>query len=205
MDGLPPDQKAKVHAERTKARVKTLGQIDSLLEKQYQDRMQQSGLDLTLSRMPALELRGVAKYTQYTAIHRDAIHEFYHGSWYMKHSWEASKAQAASYDYAIKAVLGLVGGSEGRKHKESGGPAPVFALVWVHLIHKLDFFPNTQSLKSSSSASFLTPTKNRSRHCAQCKIYVDRDQGGSENIAHIALAKIKCQERPKKYKPANHL
>lgn len=28
----------------------------------------------------------------------------------------------------IKAVLGLVGGSEGRKHKESDGPAPIFAI-----------------------------------------------------------------------------
>ncbi|OAQ25218.1 hypothetical protein K457DRAFT_1867105 [Linnemannia elongata AG-77] len=95
---------------------------------QYQRRMQDEGVDLILSRMPSLELGGVALYIQYTANYREAIREFYHGSWFMKHSWEASKAQTACYDYAIKAVLGLVGGSEGRKHKENEGPAPVFAL-----------------------------------------------------------------------------
>ncbi|KAF9944167.1 hypothetical protein BGZ72_002708, partial [Mortierella alpina] len=47
----------------------------------------------------------------------------------MKHSWEAGKAQRACYDYGIKVVLGLVGGSEGRKHKENEGPAPVFVVV----------------------------------------------------------------------------
>lgn len=90
--------------------------------------MEQSGLDLILSRMPSLDLGGVAEYIRYTAQYRDAIHEFFQGSWYMKHSWEASKAQTACYDYAIKAVLGLVGGSEGRKHQESDGPAPIFAI-----------------------------------------------------------------------------
>ncbi|KAG0059174.1 hypothetical protein BGZ89_000640 [Linnemannia elongata] len=39
-----------------------------------------------------------------------------------------SKAQTACYDYAVKTVLGLVGGSEGRQYKENEGPAPVFAL-----------------------------------------------------------------------------
>jgi hypothetical protein len=46
----------------------------------------------------------------------------------VKHSWEAARAQTASYDYAIKAVFGLVGGSEGRKHRSEDGPAPVFAI-----------------------------------------------------------------------------
>jgi len=93
-----------------------------------QGRLQESGLDLVLSRVPSLELGGVARYIQYTSQHRDALREFFQGSWYMRHSWEAGKAQRACYDYGIKAVLGLIGGSEGRKHKENDGPAPVFAV-----------------------------------------------------------------------------
>ncbi|KAG9319243.1 hypothetical protein KVV02_001178 [Mortierella alpina] len=46
---------------------------------EYQNRLQESGLDLVLSRMPSLNLGGVAQYIQYTAQHRDAIREFYHG------------------------------------------------------------------------------------------------------------------------------
>ncbi|KAF9304258.1 hypothetical protein BGZ91_008957 [Linnemannia elongata] len=90
--------------------------------------MEKSVLNLILSRMPSLDLGDVAQYIQYTAKFREAIHEFYHGGWYMKHSWETSKAQTACYDYAVKTVLGLVGGSEGRKYKENEGPALVFAL-----------------------------------------------------------------------------
>ena len=93
-----------------------------------QDRLQESGLDLVLSRVPSLQLGGVARYVQYTAEHRGTIRDFFQGAWYMKHAWEAGKAQRACYDYAIKAVLGLVGGSEGRKHKDTEGPAPVFAV-----------------------------------------------------------------------------
>ncbi|KAF9935636.1 hypothetical protein BGZ67_003237 [Mortierella alpina] len=82
---------------------------------QYQDRMQQSGLDLVLSWMPPLELGGVAEHIEYAAKYRDAIREFYHGRWFLKRSWEVSTAQTACYDYAIKAVHGLVGGSEGTR------------------------------------------------------------------------------------------
>ncbi|KAG9320188.1 hypothetical protein KVV02_008570, partial [Mortierella alpina] len=82
----------------------------TVFRQEYQTRLQESGLDLVLSRMPSLDLGGVAQNIQYTAQHRDAIREFYHGRWYLKHAWEAAKAQRACYDYGIKAVLGLVGG-----------------------------------------------------------------------------------------------
>ncbi|KAF9949975.1 hypothetical protein BGZ72_008275 [Mortierella alpina] len=199
---------------------------------QYQDRLQESGLDLVLSRMPSFELGGVVKYIEYTAKHREAILEFYHGRWYMKHSWEASKAQRACYDYGIKAVLGLVGGSEGRKHRERDGPAPVFAVglgsfdtqtglpskhskmeklfickavslgytvVGVH-----EYFTSAKCPRPDCD-NFLISDKNRSRFCTECRIYVDRDQGGSENIAHITLGQVRDQERPKKYKPTQPL
>ncbi|KAF9084483.1 hypothetical protein BGX29_002538, partial [Mortierella sp. GBA35] len=56
----------------------------------------------------------VDRYLAYMECHRSQIYDFYYGSlWYLRKAWDSKKAQQAAYDCGIKAVLGLVGGSEG--------------------------------------------------------------------------------------------
>ncbi|KAG0289603.1 hypothetical protein BGZ97_006426, partial [Linnemannia gamsii] len=137
-------------------------------------------------------------------------------------------AQDATYDLAIKAILAFGGVSEGKKF-EGDGPAPIFAIglgsfdtqtglsskhpqlekrfiikaraqsCTVVGVHE---FNTSAKCPRPTCDTYLKSDKNRSRYCTSCRIFVDRDQGGSENIAHIALAHIKEQRRPAKFKPS---
>ncbi|KAK3840737.1 MAG: hypothetical protein J3R72DRAFT_422603 [Linnemannia gamsii] len=99
----------------------------TMFRMERQRKLQETGLDVVQSRIPELKLGGVRAYLDYVELHRQDLYQFYHGPWYMKRAWDAAKAQDAAYDYAIKAVMGLVGASEGRKHI-GDGPPPIFAI-----------------------------------------------------------------------------
>ncbi|KAF9119588.1 hypothetical protein BGW39_000184, partial [Mortierella sp. 14UC] len=75
-----------------------------------------------------------------------------------------------------------------------------FVVVGVH-----EYFTSAKCPRVDCDA-FLSSRYKRSRYCARCDIYLDRDQAGSESIAHITLAQIRDQARPPKYMPqAAHL
>ncbi|KAF9349228.1 hypothetical protein BGX34_001916 [Mortierella sp. NVP85] len=67
--------------------------------------------------MPSMTLFGMGKYLEYlkTEDRRAQLYAFYSDKWFLKKTWDCSKAQQASYDYGIKAILGLVNGSEGHR------------------------------------------------------------------------------------------
>ncbi|KAK3844345.1 MAG: hypothetical protein J3R72DRAFT_522052 [Linnemannia gamsii] len=115
--------------------------------------------------------------------------------------------QSACCDCAIGAVLGLVGGSEDRKHKENEGPAPVFGLgpgsfdtqtglpskhpalekLFIRKAVALGYtvvgvhgFYTSAKCPRPDCDNFLISEKKRSRYCSECKIYMGQDQGGSE-------------------------
>ncbi|KAF9935717.1 hypothetical protein BGZ70_006896, partial [Mortierella alpina] len=48
---------------------------------------------------------------------------------------------------------------------------------------------------------FLVPCGKRSKFCPGCRMYVDRDVVGSENIGTICQAQITDQRRPAKFMP----
>ncbi|KAK3815058.1 MAG: hypothetical protein J3Q66DRAFT_402029 [Benniella sp.] len=49
----------------------------------------------------------------------ETLLEFYHSNWYRKKRWDLQKASTACMDLAIKGVLTMAGGSEGRKLEET--------------------------------------------------------------------------------------
>lgn len=49
--------------------------------------------------------------------------------------------------------------------------------------------------------NFLETVPSRSKYCRSCKVYLDRDVVGSENIARICEAQLINQRRPAKFMP----
>jgi hypothetical protein len=99
----------------------------------YERRLMQAGLTRVVSAIPPLKLGGVVTYLQYldatgaSPTVRSRLMAFYQSTWYLKKAWDLSKAQTACFDYGIKAILRLVGGSEGRSY-QGAGPPPIFAI-----------------------------------------------------------------------------
>ncbi|KAF9361875.1 hypothetical protein BGX34_006860, partial [Mortierella sp. NVP85] len=49
--------------------------------------------------------------------------------------------------------------------------------------------------------NFLETVPSRSKYCRSCKVYLDRDVVGSENLARICEAQLINQRRPAKFMP----
>ncbi|KAF9945248.1 hypothetical protein BGZ72_001530 [Mortierella alpina] len=149
---------------------------------------------------------------------------------YLRKQWDMRKAQEASYDYAIKPIMGLGGASDCTKRDESR-PNVNFAvglgsfnsqtgLQSKHeaLIRKLvirvrslkhgvygvhEYFTSARCPRRSCN-SFLQPVpKSRSRYCRSCEACFDRDHVGSENIGILCQTQILQQQRPDKFKLTN--
>ncbi|KAF9984103.1 hypothetical protein BGZ65_000988 [Modicella reniformis] len=66
-----------------------------------------ASVQMVESLMPSMTLSGIADYLKYleTDGRRQKLFDFYGHSWFLSKSWDVSKAQQASYDYGIKAIL----------------------------------------------------------------------------------------------------
>ncbi|KAF9280726.1 hypothetical protein BGZ68_007048 [Mortierella alpina] len=195
-----------------------------------QERKVATGIDILESRMPSMTLQGIGGYLQYLREEgrREQLFAFYLSPWYMRKAWDMRKAQQASYDYAIKAIMRLGGVSDCTKRDETR-PNVVFAVCLGSfnsqtglpnkhgaLIRKLvirarslgygvygvhEYFTSAKCPRRSCNSFLQSITKSRSRYCKSCKAYFDRDHVGSENIGIICQAQILHQRHPDKYKP----
>ncbi|CAO3565491.1 unnamed protein product [Mortierella alpina] len=95
-----------------------------------QQRKAEAGVDEAESNIPTFSRRTLSQYFEYLlrpiddtpnqeTTNLDRILEFYRSKWIMKKAWDCKKAQRSCIDLAIKGILRLAGGSEGRK-RESG-------------------------------------------------------------------------------------
>ncbi|KAF9950747.1 hypothetical protein BGZ72_007645, partial [Mortierella alpina] len=197
-----------------------------------QDRKAASGIDVLESKMPSMNLQGIRRYLDYlrNENRRETLFNFYLSRWYLKKDWDMRKAQEASYDYAIKAIMGLAGASEGSA-KDDTKPSIVFAvglgsfdsrtgLPSKHsaLIRRLvirvkslgygiygvhEYFTSAKCPRKNCTSFLQAIPKSRSKFCTHCKAYFDRDQVGSENIGTICQMQMLHQHRPDKFKPAS--
>ena len=89
----------------------------AIFRRLLEEKKHASGIDTLESLMPSMALFGMAKYLSYlsTEKRREQLYAFYSDKWFLKKTWDCRKAQQASYDYGIKAILGLVHGSEGHR------------------------------------------------------------------------------------------
>lgn len=102
----------------------------TLFRRRLQEEKEAAGIQIVESLMPPMTLSGIKDYLKYleTDGNRRKMHAFYHDRpWFIKKTWDHHKAQQASYDYGIKAILNLGGASEGRR-KIPSDQAVVFAI-----------------------------------------------------------------------------
>ncbi|KAF9976836.1 hypothetical protein BGZ75_000149, partial [Mortierella antarctica] len=89
-----------------------------MFRRRLEERKAEAGIDVVESKLPAMSLHSMEQYLQYLDQdgNRAKLVAFYHDPWFLKKSWDMKKAQVASMDYGIKALLSLVDdhkGSEG--------------------------------------------------------------------------------------------
>ncbi len=94
-----------------------------------QERKAANGVDILESRMPSMSIGGIRGYLEYLQNNnrREQLFDFYLSQWYLRKQWDMRKAQEASYDHAIKAIMGLGGASDYQKRDE-GEPNVLFAV-----------------------------------------------------------------------------
>ncbi|KAF9980469.1 hypothetical protein BGZ75_008408, partial [Mortierella antarctica] len=78
------------------------------------------------------------------ATNLDKILGFYRTKWIMKKAWEAKKAQRSCIDLAIKGILRLAGGSEGRKREV--GERRVIICIGLAGFHSQTGLPSKRSV-----------------------------------------------------------
>ncbi|KAF8945964.1 hypothetical protein BGZ46_005912, partial [Entomortierella lignicola] len=135
-------------------------------------------------------------------------------------------AQNACFDYVIKAILKMAGGSNGARRdankdaviciglgsfKTNRGQVSKHGLLTKKLVEKAKSlnYPIVGCHEYYTSAkcprpgcdSFLENVPYRSKYCRNCKAYFDRDAVGAENIARVCESQIRYQSRPEKYMP----
>ncbi|KAF9944578.1 hypothetical protein BGZ65_011845, partial [Modicella reniformis] len=85
-------------------------------------------IDLIESLMSPMSLNGMNNNLWYlnTDDRRDMLYNFSGHKWYLRKTWDFRKAQQATYDYGVKAILELGNGSEGRSKVDN--QSVVFAI-----------------------------------------------------------------------------
>ncbi|KAF9962789.1 hypothetical protein BGZ65_007941 [Modicella reniformis] len=91
----------------------------TIFRRRLEEEKEIASVQMVESLMPPMTLSGIADYLKYleTDGRRQKLYDFYSRSWFLRKSWDVSKAQQASYDYGIKAILGLAGASEDTRRK----------------------------------------------------------------------------------------
>ncbi|KAF9941480.1 hypothetical protein BGZ70_006234 [Mortierella alpina] len=146
-----------------------------------------------------MTIQGIRGYLEYLREdrRRELLFDFYLSRWYLRKQWDMRKAQEASYDYAIKSIMGLGDASDCTKRDESK-PNVIFAVG-------LGSF-NSQTGLPSKHGALIRKLVIRARslgYCQNCEAYFDRDHVGSENIGILCQTQILQQQRPDKFKPIN--
>ncbi|KAF9217482.1 hypothetical protein BGZ59_003810 [Podila verticillata] len=229
-----------------KVRRSFLSQPDVRFRNALQDRKAAEGINQLESQIPEFSRATLERHFFYlTSCHHlpgtvqgtwtvwDRILNFYQGSsWYLKKKWEVSKARTACLDYAIKAILRLAGGSEGRKHRtddrpvvmclglgsfnsQSGLPSKHSVLerrlvikartLGYTIVGVNEFWTSAKCPRPQCNSFLRNVGRARSKYCGSCRMHFDRDAVGSENIAWIGDSQIRHQCRPPKFKPPDRL
>ncbi|KAG0262748.1 hypothetical protein BG011_009788 [Mortierella polycephala] len=78
--------------------------------------------------IPPFSRSNIHKYLDYMTMdgNQKKLLNFYYSSWFRQKSWDMKKAQHATFDYDIKALLGLAKGTKGDKKKNE--VSTVFAI-----------------------------------------------------------------------------
>jgi len=189
-------------------------------------RKAEAGIDKAESAIPTFSRATLTQYFEYMLQSASSI-SFYRSHWILKKSWDLKKAQRSLIDLSIKAILGLAGGTEGRKREVEERPVVIciglasfnsqtglpskHSRLEQQLVQKAkalgylvlgahEYFTSAKCPRPDCD-NFLRQLKNRTKYCERCKTYYDRDAVGSENIAWVCQAQILDGRRPAKYKP----
>ncbi|KAF9276140.1 hypothetical protein BGZ68_010242 [Mortierella alpina] len=203
-----------------------------------EERKAEAGVDKAESYIPTFSRATLTQYFEYLmrpidstpdqeTTNLDEIHGFYRTKWIMKKAWECKKAQRSCIDLAIKGILRLAGGSEGRRREvwerrviiciglasfnsQTGLPSKHSILV-RRLVERAkslgyvvvgahEYFTSAKCPRPNCT-EFLRAVKGRTRYCPSCKMFLDRDAIGAENIGRVCQAQVVDGRRPAKYKP----
>ncbi|KAF8936078.1 hypothetical protein BGZ58_004639, partial [Dissophora ornata] len=202
-----------------------------------EERKAAHGISELEARIPSFRVETIEEYLAYLeapgtdgTTARIRLCDFYSSRWMVRKRWDVRKAQQATYDYAVAALLGLAKDSVSQSQGSQTGPQVVFAIglgsfdSQTGLPSKHGVLEKMFVSKAKSSGytvigaheyytsarcprdqclAFLENDKRRSKYCRSCQMYFDRDIVGSENIATVCLSQIQHQCRPAKFMPSS--
>lgn len=193
-----------------------------------QRRKDDHGITRLESQLPSFRRDNMDEFFRYITERPDGCVEsrlsqlmrFYEHRWNLKKGWDVKKAQTATYDYVIQRLLRMMRGQEDQQSVLSVGLGSFTSTIGMpskhtnimkHVVVRIkslgypvvgthEYFTSARCPRPACS-NFLETILPRSKYCRNCKVYLDRDAVGSENIAWICKAQIADQYRPAKFKP----
>ncbi|KAG9067690.1 hypothetical protein KI688_011277 [Linnemannia hyalina] len=185
---------------------------------------------VTIRDLPTITWRVIEYVTELEQVEQ-RLKKFYTGDdhRYQRRRWDMARARQAEYQTIAERLLGIVGGSLGRRVEDNKDTDPIligvglgqFAsksrLSSLHSTFLSYFIQKARSLgyvvvglnefytskKCPRCTHFVAQVTLRTLYCFHCQIYHHKDVMAAENMSKIALRHLVRQERPDYLQPIN--
>ncbi|KAG0307490.1 hypothetical protein BGZ97_000378, partial [Linnemannia gamsii] len=185
------------------------------------------------SRLPPFRGPGasVIQYVKELEQAEQRLKAFYAGNkhQFRKHHWDMERAKQADYQAIAERLLGIIGGSLGRRVEDNKDKSPVVIgiglgqfnsgarLSSLHSTFLTYFIKKVRSLgyvvvglnefytfkKCPRCKEFVAQVTMRSFYCFGCQVYHHRDVMAAHNMTNIVLERLEKQQRPDCLQPIN--